>query len=383
MALIVLLAACRREAVSSPRLEAPDHTTASIPQVATYPLADTPGYLVYIQGERLMMLDPTPRLLADGIAPEMVFSSPDQRHLLFSRPEGRRHILFAADAATHDHRLLATLQSLQWEPRAWSPDGLWAVIVTGSALDVVAVDGSTHFAEVGSVLADVLWTNDERLLVLDRGTARTYDSATLIDLWNGTRQTLGIDLQTLAGEWDVLLATLATMDIFLVATPLDLFGNQYSLRATQSSGLCQTWEVVSLTGHVAYRVEDTYRLTNLAQLATGDWLFLQWMLPECQLGIPQVALWSLAGTGDTAKSVVDGVFGGIGFSQLSSRAPLYALAPSRQSVIWVGGGLETYRTSLHYLNLATDEQAVLYEEQLDRRSSGAGEFIVGVFWLIQ
>lgn len=383
MTLIVLLTACRREAVSSPRLEAPIHSAASTPQIEVNPLADTQGYLVYIQGERLMTLDPAPRLLADGIAPNLVYSSPDQRHLLFSRPEGRRHRLYAADVETHNHRLLATLQSLQWEPRAWSPDGLWAVIVAGSALDVVAVDGSAYFPEVGSVLADVLWTNDERLLVLDRGTARTYDSATVIDLWNGTRQHLAIDLQTLAGEWDVLLATLAEMDVYVVATPLDLFGNQYGLRATQSSGLCQTWEVVSLTGHVAYSAENTYRLSNLAQLATGDWIFLQWTVPECQLGIPRVALWSLAGSGDSAVSIVEGVFGGIGFSQLSSRAPLYALAPSRQSVIWVGGGLETYRTSLHYLNLATDEQAVLYEEQLDRRSSGAGDFIVGVFWLIQ
>lgn len=379
--LLLILVACRGAAKPTPRLEAPHILAASTPVVQASPITNYQGNLIYVQGRRLMTLDPEPRLLADGIDTELIYLSPDQHHLLFSIGERRSHTIYRVDVVTSVHPILTSIVGLTWEPRLWSPDGVWVVIAAGANLDLVALDGSSHLAEIGSSLADAFWTSDGRLLILDRGNARAYDSAVVIDPQSATRQSLDIGLQLLGGDWDGLLAALAGMDIYLFISPQDLLGNRYGLQSLGNGGLCQTWQVVSLTGYPIYSVENTYRLSNLTELANGDWLFLQWQLPFCRLGVPQVALMHLSSTTSTVETVVTGIFGGVGFNQFRGATPLYTIAPNRQSVIWVGGGVDVQRTSLHLLNLTTHEAALLYEERLSQRTVVIDDFIAGVFWL--
>lgn len=406
--LVMVTAACAKQhaPAPSPEVEAVTGGGASMaispPEVRveiTEPPVEWSGRFIFTQNGLLKELRPNRPYathLASNVDEHLLFQSPDSRYIVFATHDTPLNRIFVSDI---QHRRTAEIDTLRgdwWQPITWSPDNEWvALSIEGRGVDIVRLDGKTRHIDVGSDDALVYWLNNGNFLVIEPDYQASTDmllfsDARMVDAQSGKPEMLPIRYATGAVNWIQVEASLASMGMSIVNFEPGLFNSSYTLEPVDPNGsqTCRTWQISSLARRPVYTVGNTYRLSNLSGLFDGDWLFLHWALPDCQLNTPKVALLRLhlEDTTYTAEILTDEIFGGIGFSQFSAhrlaQSALYDLSPDGSRVVWIGGGWEAATTSLNILDLETGANTVIYEEPVDQRSTQRMQsYISAVFWL--
>lgn len=357
------------------------------------------GRMVFVQDGDLWMLEPYQReaqLLFQSIEPHFIYQSPDERYLLFAN-EGRNRSLYVADMRDNQAYIkIDPLRGTWWQPLSWSPDGEWVALLLGdSGVDLLRLDGTLRYEQVGTENAHVFWLDSGDMLVIEVASAdpdpfwgELLSVARVIEAETGEKWTINVNSRSPHFTWPELDNALTERDLQIVPFGMQNLTQRLTAEPVDpnASPMCRLWQLTGINGRPVYSSPNTYRLSNLSMLYDGKWLFLEWSMPNCQLGVPEVRLMKLDMEKLAVNTVSEGIFGGIGFSQFAStpsaQSPLYDLSPNGQYIVWVGGGVDEAATRLNVYDLKNERLIILYEELIDQRLlSNIQPYISAVFWL--
>jgi hypothetical protein len=390
-------------------IEATEQPLVKTGDLATDALAALDGYLVFQQGTSLYSFtEPAsqqPRLLAENVYPGSVRRSAAGRHLYFISGPEDDPVLYRLDPRSLESvRLVADLPAgdlAEWAVLSISPDEEWVVLdVTPTHLTIARLDGSEVYAipETPGNYAPV-WLDDGSVLLVEWehfgpssepdfryvGAYRYRPGWQTLEQWSFVdNEQPGVDFVLNAPPpWQANLAENST--VMRVArnqgfqalppaggfqsTGFPLFGQIVPHRDFEGPATpCLDWQIIQryTPANVLYIAEGVFMLTDLQPLPDNAMLFLEWRLPGCTIGYPEIALKRLEENG-TVQTVIEGIFPGLDPAEPDPSIQRYRLTPDAEAVIWLGGHPERGQSSLNVTHLSSGETVTLV------RAGSAGE----------
>jgi len=111
-----------------------------------------------------------------------------------------------------------------------------------------------------------------------------------------------------------------------------------------------------------YRVE-AFRLSDATALPDGSMLFLEWHLPDCELGFPFILLRRLHADGEL-QTITHEIFPGLNPYVYDSQVPRrFLLTPDKAQIIWLGGSQDERLMHINLYDLATGQNVRVTEAQ--------------------
>lgn len=357
------------------------------------------------------------RLIADRVHPATVKVSPSGRYVGFAAVDFRTWKIYTVDLDFFEND--PSLEEADylvplWEGQhqfsfvdGWSPDENWVMLRPAPNVVISNNDGSIQY-ELGTVLA--FWLTDNRVLAIEldqpafNETDRQVIDSYIFNPATDTRTQIdpGFTVFNLlhfqASEMKNLLET-HNLELFdyneswhsQFGRPFAYVGEHF-LNAIYNRlpTLSRTCNEVVLTSNITssplYVDSDIFALTDFQADASGNTLFLRWLMTECGFSIDQLTgeIVSISAEGELSV-LARNVFIGKEFSSVrASVGKKFDLSPDGRHMIYISGGINSFNTTINLLDLETGASTPI----ASWTSGNSEDFIIreaytSVFWAPQ
>jgi hypothetical protein len=295
-----------------------------------------------------------------------------------------------------------------WGVAGWSPDEQWVItFLWPLGIEVLRLDGQAGYQLSDSNDTGTIWLDDGSILLIDQDFTEfggqgdvVYRGISQMDVTTGQVEEWDVDLDALTQDFDATLEALLAEHGLAFAgiqnPAADVFVNapENFFTFTNTASICDNWTFTAgpvvpdePEPELLYEAAQTYKITDFQVLDDGNWLFLQWVLPNCRISaLPVISLVRMT-PGQEPQTVTDQIFSETDLSRrrlnLGSTGR-FALSTDQQRVLWVGGNAEASTSIINVTDMATGvTQTILVEErgELSPDVFAANQMFRNVFWV--